>query len=523
MKESINDNLINEINPSINEIENKNKTIKVKELGSDIFDTISLSTKSKFILIIRILVISLICIFFPMETIVDIKLELIEKKVLLKKVISSLEFISILKNETFIQNSYYIFQLLSSKDTIIIYISIIYFLFHPFIALKLVFITDIIYYGIIILQILFKSKRPFWKIKSNLFFCETNYGNPSNHYFLFSFFILYLIISFRLVDEKQKSLNIYIKLIIFLIYLFIVFFQGIIYLINHIYYAYQLFFTLCISLVLICILIDLDSIIHNFIYKTLKNVYKSRQYKMKILFYVLGMVISAVLMLYFIQDDNLNLIKDNLKESGKCSSLNLDYLGIKKSFLNIGNVFCIVGAFWGTSLTLEKKIDKWWNDKVILSLLKVLLAILLNFVFIFFNDLFTSLTFEIIFIINCFNYFLRGYLIFGFLPFFFERYIMNKSNNEKNEYANLFKNTIFFEDKKEKINEIILMDYNEKLISKKEDNKKKKQLSSLVDDVKKHSNEDGLEFTLEEKNDINNINESLPNFPLFKEDDEIQN
>ena len=149
MKESINDNLINEINPSINEIENKNKTIKVKELGSDIFDTISLSTKSKFILIIRILVISLICIFFPMETIVDIKLELIEKKVLLKKVISSLEFISILKNETFIQNSYYIFQLLSSKDTIIIYISIIYFLFHPFIALKLVFITDIIYYGII--------------------------------------------------------------------------------------------------------------------------------------------------------------------------------------------------------------------------------------------------------------------------------------------------------------------------------------------------------------------------------------
>ena len=49
MKESINDNLINEINPSINEIENKNKTIKVKELGSDIFDTISLSTKSKWI------------------------------------------------------------------------------------------------------------------------------------------------------------------------------------------------------------------------------------------------------------------------------------------------------------------------------------------------------------------------------------------------------------------------------------------------------------------------------------------
>lgn len=523
MKESINDNIISEINTNINENENKNKQIIVKELGSDIIDTISLSLKSKFILIIRILVISLICIFFPMETIIDIKLELIEKKYLLEKVISSLKFISFLEKETFIKYSYYIFQILSSKDTIIIYISIIYFLFHPFIALKLVFITNIIYYGILIFQILFKSKRPFWEIKSNFFFCDNNYGNPCSNYFLFSFFFLYLIISFRLVDQKKKNLNFFIKLIIFIIYLIIVLFQGIIYIINYIYYIYQLVFTLCISFVLICVMIDLDNIIHNFIYKMLKNVYKSRQYKMKILFYVLGMVISAVLMLYFIQDDNLNQVKENLKGSGKCSFFNLEYLGIKKSFLNIGNVIFIVGAFWGTSFTLENKINKWWNDKLIISLFKVLLAIIINILFIFLNSLFSSLTFEIIFLINCFNYFIRGYLIFGFLPYFYERFILNNLNNEINNDIDIFTTSIFSQDESKTMSDYLVIDYNKKLINNQEDNKKKKLLSSLVDDVKKHSNDEGLEFVLNKKDEKDEINENFPNLPLFKEDEKENN
>ena len=142
MKESINDNSISEINTSINENENKYKKIKVKELGSDIFETISLSSKSKFILIIRIIVLSLICIFFPMETIVDIKLELIEKKFLLGKIISSLEKFSFLKKETFIQYSYFVLRSLSSKDVILIYISAIYFLYHP---LLLIFYPPLIH------------------------------------------------------------------------------------------------------------------------------------------------------------------------------------------------------------------------------------------------------------------------------------------------------------------------------------------------------------------------------------------
>ena len=264
-------------------------------------------------------------------------------------------------------------------------------------------------------------------------------------------------------------------------------------------------------------MIDLDNIIHNFIYKMLKNVYKSRQYKMKILFYVLGMVISAVLMLYFIQDDNLNQVKENLKGSGKCSFFNLEYLGIKKSFLNIGNVIFIVGAFWGTSFTLENKINKWWNDKLIISLFKVLLAIIINILFIFLNSLFSSLTFEIIFLINCFNYFIRGYLIFGFLPYFYNL------NNEINNDIDIFTTSIFSQDESKTMSDYLVIDYNKKLINNQEDNKKKKLLSSLVDDVKKHSNDEGLEFVLNKKDEKDEINENFPNLPLFKEDEKENN
>ncbi len=59
---------------------NKEKKVNFKEVNTNIIDIVSLSSKSKKLLILRILILSLCVLFFPMERIIEKKLESFEKK-----------------------------------------------------------------------------------------------------------------------------------------------------------------------------------------------------------------------------------------------------------------------------------------------------------------------------------------------------------------------------------------------------------------------------------------------------------
>ncbi len=503
----------------------QNKKNRTKELRGSIISNITLSSQSKILLIFRMIIISLMCFFFPMHTIIEKNLISVEKKI----------FLPIINNfikGTFFQNDYfklfcnYLFVIFGGDESIIIYMSIVYFLFHPFIALKLVLITYLIYYGMIICQLLFQSNRPFWENESHFHFCYTNYASPSENYYFVSFFFLYLLISYRLVDRKEK-LELKYKIIFNIVYVIILTLYAINSLINQILYFYQLTFTLCISLILICFMIDLDIIIHNFTYTSLKNIYRSRQYKIKIFFYILGLTIFSSIMLFFIEEKNLNLIKNNLNKSGKCTLFDIENIGIKKSFLEISDIFTVIGAFWGASFTVENNINKWWNDNLGYSLLKVLCAILVNFFFIFLNFFLTSLSFEILFLIQCIIYFIRSYIIFGILPYIFN--LFRKKKYKPNE-INLFKTSIFSDENNQQ-NDYVVIDYNEQLIKEKDNNKNedkekkkkknKNKRSTLVDNVEIHVNEDGIQFTVKEEENQENILNEDENLFLFKEDDKL--
>jgi hypothetical protein len=329
-----------------------------------------------------------------------------------------------------------------------------------------------------------------------------------------------------LVDRKEK-LELKYKIIFNIVYVIILTLYAINSLINQILYFYQLTFTLCISLILICFMIDLDIIIHNFTYTSLKNIYRSRQYKIKIFFYILGLTIFSSIMLFFIEEKNLNLIKNNLNKSGKCTLFDIENIGIKKSFLEISDIFTVIGAFWGASFTVENNINKWWNDNLGYSLLKVLCAILVNFFFIFLNFFLTSLSFEILFLIQCIIYFIRSYIIFGILPYIFN--LFRKKKYKPNE-INLFKTSIFSDENNQQ-NDYVVIDYNEQLIKEKDNNKNedkekkkkknKNKRSTLVDNVEIHVNEDGIQFTVKEEENKENILNEDENLFLFKEDDKL--
>lgn len=149
-KDNSNDNIFTfEADPKRkeNEIQSDNGSLNINgssgspSLQSDmsnnnnLLNTIQLSSKSREFLAIRILLLCLGCIFLPMEMILYIKLERIETTHTFPYISHIIDDSFVLSN-TFYYISYTMITLLSNKDAIMIYISVLYFVSHPFVALN---------------------------------------------------------------------------------------------------------------------------------------------------------------------------------------------------------------------------------------------------------------------------------------------------------------------------------------------------------------------------------------------------
>ena len=517
-------------NPSFSD---SDKNIKPTiENNSNVISKISLSTRSKTFLILRIFMFAILCIFFPLETILYRKLEVIENKIILSK-ISSFFSDSLSNNNLIYYFTLFSREVLGGKEAIIVYTGIIYMLFHPFIALKLVYITNIAYFIIVVLQCLYQSRRPFWtNANESIVFCPTSYAFPSGTYFLISFFFLYTTISLRLV-EKKKSLGLCKRVIIFFVYFVLIIFSAFILVINKLCYIYQIVFTFTLSLVMICLLIDLDTVIHNFILKSLKNVFKTRKYKMKIFFYVLAMSVISTIIYCYVPIDDLNVIEDNLSQSlgvNKCSFSDIEQLGVKKTFTDISYIFGIIGAFWGASNTVENEVGVWWEASCLNLSLKIFTTLLVNILYFYVSSFISHPTFELNFLLSSLKYWAHYYIIMGILPVIFEKMNMNGSNNKpkekitdkyKKQNSQLFSKTIFSQkfnkndlkwlngDDNNKYNPLLVEDDNASLhlqISDKEDKKKEEKgsiykKSVLIGGLSKHRTSGNLEFVNDKENE----------------------
>ena len=303
-----------------------------KEKNNINYDKIKLSPKSKINVILRTMIISLCCFFFPFEAIVDNRLQQIEFQLYVEnKFLSFLFSTKLLNSQEFHSFIDILMKIIGTSDSIMVIISIIYLNFHPFIGLKLILISSVTQYFVIMLQILFQAHRPFWDSEEFETICNNTYPNPSSRLFYSSFFYLYAIISFNLLKKKKflpiQKFFISFFYIIILIVLLIMF--GGIYLL----YFHQIIYTFIISIVVIALLIDFDTNIHNFIFNSLKNVYNTRLYKMKIFFYICGLFFGGFISLYFIEENGINKLKDNISQNSNCSDDDLEMFGIKQSLL----------------------------------------------------------------------------------------------------------------------------------------------------------------------------------------------
>ena len=530
-KDNSNDNIFTfEADPKRkeNEIQSDNGSLNINgssgspSLQSDmsnnnnLLNTIQLSSKSREFLAIRILLLCLGCIFLPMEMILYIKLERIETTHTFPYISHIIDDSFVLSN-TFYYISYTMITLLSNKDAIMIYISVLYFVSHPFVALKLVMSTNMIYYVITIMKCLYQAKRPFWLTENGNRFCYSSFANPSSGFFLVSFFLLYTIVSLNFLKTKKDKMTWRIKSVLIFAYALLIFISCMIFLLNRLNLLYQITFTLCISLLIICLLIDFESSIHNMILKSMKNTFKTRKYKIKILFYILSLSIISVLIYFFIVPDNLITVEENLSANIHCSKEQIEELGIQYTFIEIPYIFGIIGSFWGASLTIEYECNKWWNSSVIKTIIKVAITVVFSIGYLLlFKYVFVHLTYEFDFVIECLKYMIYYYVVMGVLPIVYHFFGLNeKKHKGKNQKSLLFTKTIFtdtgeqFEnvfvgdgklcpddEEKKGLNEI-------KEEENEDENSKIYRESQIIGDIRKQE-EEKIEFTVKIKDDYFN-------------------
>ena len=403
-------------------------------LSSQEIDTkIHFSRTSLMLLILRIILIVLFMILLTSETVYHEVLESIEHN---KMKLSSITFISNDFTSSFISiSSLYI---LGSTEGIMVITSIIYAFIHPFIGLKLVVTTSLACYVLQMFQTFYQRQRPFWVIDDlnrKIIACPSSYGFPSNSIFITSFFYLDMVVVFiksnrneskTAVDTKpsihKQQSTLCRNILLIIIYIIILSITMFILLINQINYLYQIVFSIALSSISICVLIDFDTVIHNYLLKSLKNIYKVRKYKVKIFFYISFLIIFAYVLLQLVPEDlSLNAVEDNFRkfvmnDKITCSYADMQMMGAKATFLNSANVVGIIGSYWGVSLTIEKRIDIWDSNVRYSRIKKIAGVVVLNVLFVFVSMINVD-TFELKYVFLCVKYLVYYYLLMGIIPF----------------------------------------------------------------------------------------------------------
>ena len=167
------------------------------------------------------------------------------------------------------------------------------------------------YYLIVILRLLYKETRPYWEDEgNNNVLCSYSFASPSLHSFIATFYWTYLFISYSFGKKEKTSKKQKIMLVSGIVLINVI--TGINLFINYQNYIYQINYALVISIVLLLIFVDLENKIHNYLLKTMKNVYKIRKYKIKSFLLMLFVFIFSIILYNFMENESLNLYMSNI-------------------------------------------------------------------------------------------------------------------------------------------------------------------------------------------------------------------
>jgi hypothetical protein len=408
-------------------------------------DNMRLTKNSKRLVVIRVIILFIAFIYFPFESLMSNRLDDIELKTIFI-------YIDKLLSEDFINNSFfsYVFSILNymiDMECINIYCCIVYLIYHPFRAVKMVIFLSLGCYFIIILRMIYGDSRPFWYYNTEVINCELSYANPSITTFSIMLFISLFMFQFAetytKVDEHYlipKSKKVLAYIIFFTTFLLVLS----LHLITKTNFIYQQFFALVITLIMMVIIMDVEVSLHNFLLECFKTVSKTRKYKIYIFIYTLCLSIFSAIVFSIISDERYTKIQlKNVIQIESCE--NKVYLfGIKAAFMETTVIYNILGIFWGAGFTVEKELAKWWGSSWEKTLGKLVIIAIFSaayFISIKFLNFYIH-NFELIYFIGLLKNFFYFLVCFGYMPYLFQALGWNE------EFSNNL-NSSFIDDEKD--------------------------------------------------------------------------
>ena len=430
-----------------------------------------LTLKSKIRLFISVILVCLSLIFIPFHSVADSYLIRIEKN----KLFNSMDnFVSLeTLNSSGLKNLFTFFNLFLNKDFMAGFSCVLYTLFHPFVAMKVIYGAINFFYCLILMQILYQGKRPSWeeweykndKYKDTIIECEASFSSPCTSLFIFIFYTVYSLYSYKHFYSLPKShMNKVLKIILFIIFMSFIITEYIFLLIYKMHYLHDMIFTTCLTLVWICLLIRLDHKLQNMFFRATKNLFKIRKNKIKFFLYCFLQLFLAVILLNFSESRFTSYkIEEKIILSDSCSKMQKEEISIKNSFIDISYIFCMLGTFWGAALTLEHPPGEWWyhperfyyyeliNDKekdnneidsctIFIFLLKGSITIIVFFSLWLLISFIPYISFIFNFVINCIKYFSLFFICTGILPIIYGVLGLNKDKKALNKKIDDFVN-----------------------------------------------------------------------------------
>ena len=269
-------------------------------------------------------------------------------------------------------------------------------------------------------------------------------------------------------------MNIILKIILFIVFISFLITEMVLLIIYRLHYLHELLFTICLAFIMISLLIGFENKLQNIIFNATKNFFKIRKNKIKIFLYIIFELLCGILLFNLIGNKfSTYQIEANIMRSDSCSKQQKEELSLSNSFMDLSYIFCLLGEFWGASLTLENKVDEWWyqtkkyfnsrnsnreiNERstclIFTILLKGFITIVIYVGIWFLFNYIPYINFLFNFVINCAKYFLLFFICTGVLPIVYGLIGVNKKFNisskrldeilEDSNSNNLFKSSLF--------------------------------------------------------------------------------
>ena len=429
---------------------------------------------------LRMSIICLLLILISLQTTIYDKLRDMEKNILFIKLQNLVSFIT-LKSDNFLK-VFHFFQFLNNKVFMGGIICILYSIFHPFIALKLIFGLSISNYVLIIIKMYYKSERPSWlewneggsSIEDEIIECDANYSNPSTRIFNFVYFIFYTLFAYKNFYYRPKTyLNNSLKVVMFLVAISFLIVECVFLLLYKLQYLNEIVYTIGLSLAYVCLLIDFDHKYQIGFFRATKNLFKIRKNIIKCFLFCFFLLFLGFSFYNFCTaKTSLYTVVPKIYKSASCSREQKDEISMKNTFFEISYIFTMLGSFWGASLSLQICPSAWWyqspflieeiyenlsSAEIFIFLLKGIIVGGVYFLIWFGFYSIPYLTYEFNFVVKCFEYFIIYFICMGVLPYVFSilkmndnkqnqvNYLMLKQKDDKIESKQLFESSLFAE------------------------------------------------------------------------------